>query len=264
MRALPARALPGAAVVAAPSTADAVRAVAEGARRRRAARGDRHAPRGRALRRDVSAEGVEDDAGERDALRLDRPRGRADAGRPAGARTRPRWCSGAAATAPPGLARALPREFADRDVNLTRIESRPRRRGLGTTCSSATSTGAATTRVAAAIDGLRGHCRGGARARLVPGGARLQPRGHRLHSRQRWPPPYPQAQWGPCRSTTTGGTDRAPTARPLVGWSCAGAQRDVRADQRLHGAPRDGPAAQGEGRGDRDRPARPALGQRAR
>src|SRR5204863_485569 len=49
---------------------------------------------------------------------------------------------------------------------------------------------------------------------------------------------------------------------PLEWWSCPGAQRDVRADQRLHRAPRDGARAQGEGRGHRDRPQRPALGAR--
>ena len=72
----------------------------------------------------------------------------------------------------------------------------------------------------------------------------------------------PVHHWGPCRATTTSGTDRTRRHWPLVWWSCARPQRDVRADQRLHGPPRDGAAAQGEGRGARARRDRAALGDR--
>ena len=52
-------------------------------------------------------------------------------------------------------------EFADRDVNLTRIESRPRRRGLGTYMFFVDLDGRADDApVAEAIAGLRSHAEG--------------------------------------------------------------------------------------------------------
>ena len=89
-----------------------------------------HAQRPRALRLRVLREGVEDDARQRDALRLARPRParrRDPAQRP--------WKTslvfwGAGDDAPGWLVRCLS-EFAFRGVNLTKIESRPRKRGLG-------------------------------------------------------------------------------------------------------------------------------------
>ena len=69
--------LPGAAIVAEPSTADAVRAVAEArdARRLRAARRDRHAHRGRAVRRDRPCRGDRGRPRQRHALRVARALG---------------------------------------------------------------------------------------------------------------------------------------------------------------------------------------------
>ena len=89
-------------------------------------------------------------------------------------------------------------------------------------------------------------------AQHAPGGADPRDRSATLPSDGQ--PPYPQHHWGPCRPTTTSGTDLTLTARPLVWWSCARPQRDVRADQRVHGPASDGAAAQEQGRGDRDRP----------
>ena len=78
--------------------------------------------------------GVEDVAGERDAIRVARRR----VGEPGGRATRPSagpWKTaivfwGVGSEAPGWLVGCLS-EFADRDVNLTRIESRPRKQGLG-------------------------------------------------------------------------------------------------------------------------------------
>ena len=162
------------------------------------------------------------------------------------------------------LARRLPVGVLVARVNLTRIESRPRRIGLGQLHVL-----------------LRPRGRGfepGRSPRRSPACARQCEAVRVLGSfpRQAAEPPdatvYTPASDGHRRTPSATGVRaarRPPAARidsrrlrPLVRWSCAGAQRDVRADQRLHGSPRDGAAAQGEGRGDRDRRARPALGAR--
>ena len=121
--------LPRAAVVDAASTADAVRIVAE--RDGRRAVGRARQPRGRRALRLRGARLA--------ASRTRRARRRASCGSPA--RRRIPTIGGAWKTAlmfweptddrPGWLVRCLA-EFADREVNLTRIESRPRRRGLGT------------------------------------------------------------------------------------------------------------------------------------
>ena len=156
--------LPGAAIVAEPSTADAVRAVAEGgdAGRRRAARRDRHAPRRAALRRGRARRGDRGRPRQRDAVRVDRARRRAE---PARGRADPTpghktalvfWGGGDLS---PGWLVDCLTEFSSRAINLTRIESRPRRVGLGHYMFFCDLEGAASNPdVAAAIAGLRAHC----------------------------------------------------------------------------------------------------------
>jgi prephenate dehydratase len=174
--------LPGAAVVAAPSTAGAVRAVAEGGTLAglapHAAIGTRHAV---ALYGAVLlAEGIEDDP--ENATRfawLARSAGD-DAGGAAGSPAAGSASQGAAggpaaggAPAPlktalvfwgagdlaPGWLVACLTEFSSRSINLTRIESRPRRVGLGSYMFFCDLEGAASNpAVDAAIAALRGHC----------------------------------------------------------------------------------------------------------
>jgi prephenate dehydratase len=158
--------LPGAAIVAEPSTADAVRAVAEGGdlagAEPHAAIGTRQAAR--LYGATVLADGIEDDPENE---------------------TRFAWLGRAAHPASPTLApppRASPRfktalvfwgggdlqpgwlvdcltEFSARGISLTRIESRPRRIGLGHYMFFCDLAGPASNpEVAAAIDGLRAHC----------------------------------------------------------------------------------------------------------
>ena len=157
--------LPGAAVVAEPSTADAVRAVAEGGDLAGAppARGDRHAPRRRALRRGRARRGHRGRPGERDPVRVDRARRPRRASPPApGAAGRDVKTAlvfwGGGDEAPGWLVDCLT-EFASRAINLTRIESRPRRVGLGHYMFFCDLDGpAADPSVAEAIAGLRGRC----------------------------------------------------------------------------------------------------------
>jgi prephenate dehydratase len=157
--------LPGAAVVSAASTAEAVRAVAEGGTLAgaapHAAIGSRHAAAlyGAA----VLAEAIEDDA--ENATRfawIARSPATDSAPTPAaGSALRLKttlvfWGGGDLA---PGWLVACLEEFSSRSINLTRIESRPRRVGLGSYMFFCDLEGAASNPgVAAAIDGLRSHC----------------------------------------------------------------------------------------------------------
>ena len=90
------------------------------------------AGRAAATARVMLAEDVEDDRRQRDALRLARPRGAGRAGAAGGGPAKTALVFWGAGSSSPGLARALPgRVRRSRGVNLTRIESRPRARGLG-------------------------------------------------------------------------------------------------------------------------------------
>jgi prephenate dehydratase len=148
-----AAALPGAAVVAAASTAEAVRQVAgrEGA----AALGTRLAAELYGCV--VLREAVEDDPGNETRFVWV---ARAGAPSPAPGRG-PRKTAlvfwGAGSAGPGWLVRCLA-EFASRGVNLTRIESRPRRQGLGEYMFFLDLEGGGEDpAVAAAVDGLRRH-----------------------------------------------------------------------------------------------------------
>ena len=132
-----------------PSTADAVG-------------GARQPAGGRALRLHGAARGRRGRRRQRDPVRLARPRGRAPGG-PGGPRRRAApWKTaivfwGVGSEAPGWLVGCLS-EFADRGVNLTRIESRPRKQGLGRYMFFADLEGRDTEpHVAAALEGLRGH-----------------------------------------------------------------------------------------------------------
>lgn len=152
--------LPAAAVVSAASTADAVRAVAEGGMLAgsapHAAIGSRHAAAlyGAA----VLADGIEDDA--ENATRfawIARDPG-AGGSMPAGPFKTALVFWGGGDLAPGWLVACLT-EFSSRSINLTRIESRPRRVGLGSYMFFCDLEGAASNPdVAAAIAGLRSHC----------------------------------------------------------------------------------------------------------
>ena len=168
--------LPGAAIVAAASTADAVRAVAEGGTLAgappHAAIGTRHAAA--LYGATVLAEEIEDDAEnatrfawiER-ASRSD-PHALAPVPPPATSGFDPAQPGPDAKTAlvfwgagdlAPGWLVACLTEFSSRAINLTRIESRPRRVGLGSYMFFCDLEGAASNPdVAAAIAGLRSHC----------------------------------------------------------------------------------------------------------
>jgi prephenate dehydratase len=148
-------ALPGARVVAATSTADAVREVTEEGRDgRRAAIGTLRAAElygGEVLR-----EGVEDCAGNATRFVWLAP-GAPGAGGEGATRTSLAF-AGAGAGEPGWLVRCLS-EFAFRGVNLTRIESRPRRDGLGSYVFFVDLDGGlGDERVAGAVEALRGHC----------------------------------------------------------------------------------------------------------
>ena len=159
--ALPGAQLPGAAIVAEPSTADAVRAVAEGGALAgaapHAAIGTRHAarlygatvlPRGSRTTRTTPPASP----GSRAPATAPRPA--------AGPDTRPRSCSGAAATWPPGWLVRLPHRVLLARRSTSPGSSRARGgSGSATTCSSAIWPGRLRDpAVAAAIAGLRAHC----------------------------------------------------------------------------------------------------------
>jgi prephenate dehydratase len=156
--------LPGAAVISAASTADAMRAVADGGALPgappHAAIGTRHAAS--LYGATLLAEEIEDDP--ENATRF------AWIGRAAAAGTASATASGSASTKTalvfwgggdraPGWLVACLTEFSSRAINLTRIESRPRRVGLGSYMFFCDLEGAASNpEVAAAIAGLRRHC----------------------------------------------------------------------------------------------------------
>jgi prephenate dehydratase len=199
--------LPGAAIVAEPSTADAVRAVAErgalAGAAPHAAIGTRHAAR--LYGATVLAEGIEDDAdnatrfawiaretrgsdpqaaapespptpggSDRQATAPQSPPTPGGSDRQATAPQSPPTPSGSEPAAPalktalvfwgggdvaPGWLVDCLREFSSRSINLTRIESRPRRIGLGHYMFFCDLEGSASNpEVAAAIAGLRAHC----------------------------------------------------------------------------------------------------------
>jgi prephenate dehydratase len=152
--------LPGAAIVAEPSTADAVRAVAEGGAlagaEPHAAIGTLHAAR--LYGAEILAEGIEDDPD--NATRFAwLGRGPADApssGTSSSKTALVFWGGGDLA---PGWLVACLTEFSARGISLSRIESRPRRIGLGHYMFFCDLVGAASNpEVAAAIAGLRSHC----------------------------------------------------------------------------------------------------------
>jgi prephenate dehydratase len=157
--------LPQANVIAASSTADAVRTVAERRERPEAALGNRLA----AELYDcvVLREDVDDEHGNETRFvwvaRRDGARGAVGAsGAPAGTGGPPMKTSivfwGAGDEAPGWLVRCLS-EFASREISLTRIESRPRRLGLGHYMFFADLEGDdAQPAVSEAIVGLRTHC----------------------------------------------------------------------------------------------------------
>jgi len=117
--------LPRAEVRAAPSTADAVRQVAESSEPW-AALGAESAARMYGC--SVLAEGVEDDPDNETRFVWIAPQGTGSSGE--GAWRTTLVFSELGADRPGALVEAL-LEFSDREVNLTRIESRPLRRGLG-------------------------------------------------------------------------------------------------------------------------------------
>jgi prephenate dehydratase len=169
--------LPGAAIVAEPSTADAVRAVAEGGTlagaEPHAAIGTRHAAR--LYGAEILAQGIEDDPDNATRFAwLARASPASDPHAPA--MESPPTTSGPEPTTDaasyktalvfwgggdlsPGWLVSCLTEFSSRAISLTRIESRPRRIGLGHYMFFCDLAGAASNPdVAAAISGLAAHC----------------------------------------------------------------------------------------------------------
>jgi prephenate dehydratase len=151
--------MPGAAIVSEPSTADAVRAVAEGGTLAGVAPHAAIGTRGAAALYGASvlAEGIEDDPA--NATRFAwLARGGPEAVSAEGAHKTALVCWGGGDLKPGWLVDCLT-EFSARGINLTRIESRPRRVGLGHYMFFLDLQGAASNPdVAAAIAGLRAHC----------------------------------------------------------------------------------------------------------
>ena len=147
--------LPGVPVVAARSTADAVRQVADGFESGAVAIGTR----GAADRYGcvVLREDVEDDPGSETRFVWIARAGTRPDGAPGDRFKTALVFWGAGSSGPGWLVRCLS-EFAERSVNLTRIESRPRRQRLGEYMFFLDFEGSADDpAVAAAIEGLRGH-----------------------------------------------------------------------------------------------------------
>jgi prephenate dehydratase len=151
--------LPGAAIVAEPSTADAVRAVAEGGTLAGTAPHAAIGTRGAAALygATVLAEAIEDDPDNATRFAL---LARADAGgEVAGDAHKTALVFWGGGDLKPGWLVDCLTEFSARRINLTRIESRPQRIGLGHYMFFCDLQGAASNPdVAAAIQGLRGHC----------------------------------------------------------------------------------------------------------
>ena len=146
--------LPAARVTSASSTAEAVRIVAGEPDRAWAALGPRVAAELYGCL--VLAEGAEDVAGNETRFLWLAPRGVVVEG--AGPWKTSLVFSGAGAAEPGWLVRCLS-EFAARDVNLSKIESRPRKERLGSYLFWADLQGSATDEpVTAALAGLREHC----------------------------------------------------------------------------------------------------------
>ena len=157
------RTLPGARAVAWTSTAEAVRAAADHAAEGWAAIGTRRA--GELYGCAVLRDGIEDHAGNATRFVWLARAAAGDASRPgaapaggAGTHKTSLLFAGAGAGEPGWLVRCLS-ELAFRGVNLTRIESRPRKDRLGdylffVDCSGTV----ADERVRAAVEGLRAHC----------------------------------------------------------------------------------------------------------
>jgi prephenate dehydratase len=169
--------LPAAAIVSAASTADAVRAVADGGALAgappHAAIGTRHAAA--LYGAVVLAEAIEDDAENATrfawlgragsapfmvpAAAVPVPGSSPPATAPASARLKTALVFWGGGDLAPGWLVACLTEFSSRAINLTRIESRPRRVGLGSYMFFCDLEGAASNpEVAAAIAGLRAHC----------------------------------------------------------------------------------------------------------
>jgi prephenate dehydratase len=161
--------LAGARVVSANSTAEAVRSVAADPSLPHAALGNRLAAE--IYGGHVLVDGVDDDDGNQTRFvwlaRSDARAAGGDAAQAGGGTQRARGCGaaktsivfwGAGDESPGWLVRCLA-ELSDREINMTRIESRPRRAGLGHYMFFADLQGALETpAVGAAVDALRGHC----------------------------------------------------------------------------------------------------------
>ena len=233
-------------VLPASSTAEAVRTV--GARRGRAHGGARAPCWPRAsTAATVLRERRRGPRRQRDALRLAGAREagrRVDAAAAARRDAAAQWKTslvfwGAGAERPGWLVRCLD-EFARRDINLTKIESRPRRDGLGSYMFFADLAGELQEQTRRGGDRRSaGDLRGRSRARLLPAAARRAaltpaarharaPRGADAPAtlrRRRWRAQSHQSRWGPCRLQSTSGTDLAHRRhrRWVAGCSCSNA-----------------------------------------
>ena len=245
------------------STAEAVRAIAE----REHGRAPRRSAAGIAAQLygcEVLRAGVDDVPGNETRFVWLAPRGATPTGEHGPWKTSIVFW-GVGDEAPGWLVRCLS-EFAFRGVNLTRIESRPRKQGLGHYMFFLDLEGRDDERpVAEALAALRGHTEHlrvlgsfpplRAADSHAPGRFTTSRRSHRrsLHFAPRsWPASVPPAQSGsaPPLEHQRRGREWWPGARP---------ERDVRADQRLHRSARGRAAAEGEGRDPRARRLRAAL-----